>query len=832
MNALKEKIYRLNIWARLVVAIFLVIAIAGTGMLAWAVHVQRSTAIQLAKDFAESVHQMTLAGLTGMMITGTTAQRAVFLDQIKQSNNIRALRIVRGEAVTRQFGKGLAAETAEDPVEQVVLREARPVFEIRRQGDHEIMKVVLPAIARRNYLGKDCLGCHRVAEGTVLGVVSMEISLDKVNTAVVGFSRNVTGIAVLISIPLILFIYFFLSRSVTYPLKAMTEGLNNIAKGEVDLSRRLQVRGDDEIADATNAFNRVMAKALHMVKAERIAADVFEHALEGIMVCDSDCRIVKVNPAFTKTTGYASEEALGKTPRILQSGQHDEAFYKSFWKALTTHGQWQGDIWNKRKNGEVYPEWLNVSTVRNKAGKFEYYIAIFSDITERKRQEAIITYQAHHDGLTGLPNRILFKDRLEQSLAVARRHGKQVVAVAFLDLDRFKFINDSLGHDVGDLLLKEVARRLQAAVREVDTVARLGGDEFTLLLPEVADTQSVEVAAARILAATKQPYRLKDKDLFVTISIGISLYPRDGRDADTLMKNADTAMYHVKGQGRAGYCFYTTELNARVVRHLQLEGELHRALEQRTFSIFYQPQFSLQNGKIIGVEALVHWHHPQLGLIPPEEFLQVTEATGLIVPIGGWLLQTACTQVASWLGQGFGPLTLSVNLSPLQFHHDSLAKVINQALATSGLPADCLELEIAESLAMQDVERAIVILATLKQLGVRLALAEFGAGFYSAVNELKRMHVHTIKIDRAFVRDLNGSPDNSNVVASMISVSHEPRLRVVAMGVENQHQAEKLRLMHCHDAQGHLFSEAAPADALTRLLRGAVSGNTRFTLGK
>lgn len=818
MNWFGEKIYKLKIWVRLVAFIWLMIVIAWTGMLVWAVRVQRDTAIEQAKDFAESVHQMTLAGLTGMMITGTVAQRAVFLDQIKQSNNIRALRVVRGESVTRQFGQGTAAESMADDVEREVLGSGRPVIGIRQDGGREILKAVMPAVARKNYLGKDCLGCHRVAEGAVLGAVTMEISLDKVNAAVADFRANMFLAAALISIPLILFIYFSLSRSVTRPLKAMADGLNNIAEGEIDLNRRLHVRGADEIADATSAFNRVMEKAHQMVKAERISADVFEHALEGIMVADRDGRILKVNPAFTHTTGYTQEEAIGKTPRILQSGQHDEAFYKSFWEALTTRGQWQGDIWNKRKNGEVYPEWLNISSVRNGHGEIEYYIAIFSDITERKRQEATITYQAYHDGLTGLPNRLLFKDRLDQALAVARRHGDQTVAVMFLDLDRFKLINDSLGHDMGDLLLKEVARRMRASVREVDTVARLGGDEFTVLLPDIAERKNAEMVAGKILAATRQRYDLDGREVFVTTSIGISLYPDDGKDADTLMKNADTAMYHVKGQGRAGYCFYAADLGVRNMRHLQLERELHKALERNEFSVFYQPQLNLKTGKIIGVEALVRWNHRQLGLISPPEFLHIAEEAGLTVSIGEWVLQTACRQAVSWLGQGFDPLILSVNFSPRQFYHDNLAETIRKALAASGLPADHLEVEITEGLAMQDVEYTVGILKTLARLGVRLAITEFGMGFHSSIDDLRRMPVNTIKIDRSLVRDLNGDPESLSIVAGMINMPRGSQVKIVAVGVENREQLEKLRAMRCDHAQGHLFSEPVPADEISGLL--------------
>jgi diguanylate cyclase (GGDEF)-like protein/PAS domain S-box-containing protein len=335
------------------------------------------------------------------------------------------------------------------------------------------------------------------------------------------------------------------------PLRRLSERLNDIAEGRAALQHRLPTAGGTELAEAAGAFNRALEKAAQMLATERIATDVFEHALEGIVVANREARIVKVNPAFTRTTGYSPEEALGKNPRMLQSGRHGAGFYNDFWKALTTNGEWQGEIWNRRKNGEEYPEWLNVSAVRGRSGDVEHYVAIFSDITERKRHEAAMEHQAYHDALTGLPNRLLFQDRLEQGIARARREGSKA-ALMFIDLDRFKAINDTLGHRVGDLVLKEVARRLQSCVRATDTVARLGGDEFTVLLPDVADLAAAEAVARKILDAMSEPLAAGKQELRVTASVGIALFPDDGTDATALMKCADVSMYAVKGDGRAG----------------------------------------------------------------------------------------------------------------------------------------------------------------------------------------------------------------------------------------------------------------------------------------
>ena len=548
---------------RLTIVILVLIAIAGAGVLVWSVSVQKEIATRQAQDFVRSAHQMTLAGLTALMIAGRSEDRAVFLDQIRESENILSLRVVRGEAVRRQYGAGTPAERALTPLDHRVLETGEAAFVTRAQTGREIMTAVLPAIAQRDYLGKNCLACHAVAEGTVLGAVAMEVSLDPVNAAVRDFLWRIALSALLILIPLILLIYKSLMRAVTRPLEAVTAGLNRIAAGEIDPKSRIDVRGTDEIAAAVAAFNRVIGKAYRMVESERIAADVFEHALEGILVTDRNGRILKVNPAFTRTTGYAPDEAIGKTPRLLQSGRHDLDFYVSFWHALKSAGAWEGEIWNRRKNGELYPERLNISSVRDEDGEIVYYIAIFSDITERKRREAIITHRAHHDSLTGLPNRALFTDRLEQALAAAHRHESSAIAVMFLDLDRFKLINDTLGHDAGDDLLQEVARRLCETVREMDTVARLGGDEFVIMLPEIRNAKNAEAVAQKALDAVGQPYRLRGTDVLVTPSIGISLYPGDGRDAATLVKSADVAMYQVKSRGRAGICFYTPALGER-----------------------------------------------------------------------------------------------------------------------------------------------------------------------------------------------------------------------------------------------------------------------------
>lgn len=554
-------LHNIKIWVRLVAVILVGTIGAGVGLVHWATLQQKKIAVDQARDFAQSVHQMTMAGLTGMMITGSMAQRNVFLDQIRDSNHIESLKVFRGRAVVAQFGQGLAGELPDTAAERAVLDTGKPFYEVFADADgNEKLRAILPAVALENYLGKNCLNCHKVASDTVLGAVSMEISLARANQTVRLFALSALGAAAVLCIPLALFIWYFITHWVTRPLGRMTDGLIRIAAGDLEETAPLPRGGDDEIGQATEAFNRVMDKARELLLEQRLSRIVFENSLEGITVTDAESRIQVVNRAFTETTGYSAEDVIGLTPAVLKSGKQEDAFYREFWRELHERGEWRGEMWNKRKNGTIYAEWLTVSSVRNRQGVVEHYVALFSDITERKRQEEIIAFQAFHDALTGLPNRILFLDRLEQMLVQGKRSGTRTAAVMFLDLDRFKQINDTLGHEAGDECLKEVARRLRQCVRASDTVARIGGDEFTILLPEIAEKGDVRAVGQKILDAMKTPLLLLGQEVIITTSIGISLFPRDGRDGETLLKHADAAMYRVKGSGRAGMFFFVPEL--------------------------------------------------------------------------------------------------------------------------------------------------------------------------------------------------------------------------------------------------------------------------------
>jgi len=547
----------------------------------------------------------------------------------------------------------------------------------------------------------------------------------------------------------------------------------------------------------------------------RLAAQVFECSGEAILITDAGQRILTVNDAFTRITGYRADEIIGRTPKQLASGYHDAAFYQRMWQELGEKGRWQGEIWNRRKNGETYPEWLGISAVRDHAGRLTHYVAIFSDITEKKAIEARLEYLAHHDPLTGLPNRLLLRDRLEQALALAAREQLRV-AVMFLDLDHFKDINDTLGHAIGDRLLQAVVDRLNGCVRETDTISRQGGDEFLIVLTGLHEGRTASAVAQKILQRMDEPFIIEGHTLSSSFSIGIALYPDDGDDFDTLLLKADTAMYHAKESGRDTYRFFTEQMNAYALERLELQNHLRLALERNELSLHYQPQIDLASGRVIGAEALLRWTSPVLGPVPPARFIPVAEDSGLIVPIGEWVLREACRQAEAWRQAGLPSLVVAVNLSALQFRRSDPVQLVGQILADSGLPAPCLELELTESLLVEDADDVLNTLERLKALGVRLAIDDFGTG-YSSLSYLKRFPIDKLKIDQSFVRDIASDADDAAIVSVIIELGRILKLQTIAEGVENAAQLDFLTRQGCSNAQGYLFGRPMPADEFTQL---------------
>ncbi|MEO8407349.1 MAG: EAL domain-containing protein, partial [Oxalobacteraceae bacterium] len=551
-----------------------------------------------------------------------------------------------------------------------------------------------------------------------------------------------------------------------------------------------------------------------------LAAQVFEQSGEGITVADVDRNIVMVNQAFTAITGYSAVEVLGKNPRILSSGRQDKAFYQSMWAVIAAQGHWQGEIWNRRKDGSIYPELLSISKVFDSHGTLTNYIGIFSDISQYKAAQDHIQRLAQFDVLTGLPNRLLLNDRTSHALSAAHRNHAPL-ALMFIDLDRFKNVNDTLGHRIGDALLVALGQRLCAAVREQDTVSRLGGDEFVLVLPDT-DADGAAHIATKLLETVVQPYQIEQHELTITSSIGVAMYPGDGVDFESLSKCADIAMYRAKQEGRNGFCFFTAEMQARSMRTLQLENALRRALERNQLSLHYQPQVALHNDKIIGVEALLRWQHPELGMISPAEFIPIAEDSGQILQLGEWVLRTAARQCRAWMASMPVPLTMAVNLSAVQFRHPHLPELVIQILEQEGLPPSCLELELTESAAMDNPQAAIVIMDRLHAGGIRMSIDDFGTG-YSSLSYLKRFQVYKLKIDQSFVRDIGADPENETIVGAIISMAHSLGLQTIAEGVETAEQLAFLRQQGCDEVQGYYFSKPLPAEQIEALLRARLT---------
>jgi diguanylate cyclase (GGDEF)-like protein/PAS domain S-box-containing protein len=547
----------------------------------------------------------------------------------------------------------------------------------------------------------------------------------------------------------------------------------------------------------------------------RLAYKVIEASHDAVMITDAKGIIQSVNPSFCKLTGYSADEALGQTPSLLSSGQHDQLFYQQMWQGLQQQGYWQGEIWNKRKNGEIYPEWLSISAVRNDQGAINQYAAIFSDITERKKREQKIHELAYFDELTGLANRRLFQDRLEQALANAKRHHHQL-AVLFLDLDLFKRINDTLGHQAGDEALRQVAKRLQKASRAGESVARLGGDEFTMLVPECETKEEIVKLAQRIVAQFELPFQIQQNELALTTSVGISIYPQHGHTASELLKCADAAMYQAKESGRNNYSIYNSSLGQRHDQALQLEQALRKALSQQQLQVHYQPKVELKTGQLHSLEALVRWKDQELGQVAPADFIPIAETLGLIHQLGQQVLRQVCHQLQQW---GALAVPVAVNISAKELADPQFLPQLKQILAESEVDPQLLELEITESCLLP--ERAAEtqrVLQKLRQLGIRLAIDDFGTG-YSSLSYLRHLPINCLKIDRSFIKTL---PDNTNdrqITSAIIAMANAMGLDVIAEGVESQAQQEFLLTAGCKFGQGYWFGKAENAASTLLLLQ-------------
>ncbi len=542
----------------------------------------------------------------------------------------------------------------------------------------------------------------------------------------------------------------------------------------------------------------------------RLYATVFDHTAEGIAITDSERRFIRVNDAFCAITGYQPDELMGETPKLLCSGNHDVAFYKEMWQALNKEGHWQGEILDRTKDGRVLPLIQTINVIRDSRGTIRHYVSIITDITSLKETQNRLDFLAHHDQLTQLPNRLLFTARLEHTIERAERNN-EAFALLFIDLDRFKTINDSLGHQCGDQLLIEVALRLRSLIRKADTIARLGGDEFVVLLEQLAAPADANALAVHIVGAMRQPFMVHDHELHVGCSIGITLYPEDGTDAVTLLKNADTAMYRVKESGRDGFRKFSPDLSAAADEKLSLENALRVALRNDGLLLLYQPIIDLKQQRIIAVESLARWVHPERGMISPERFIPLAEETRLILPLGNWLAHKAIHQFMLWQKRGIAPDYISINMSGIQLFHQGFADMLFELLREHGLEGHHLQVELTENVLLCDVSSCRQILDRLRQHGIRIAIDDFGTG-YSSLAYLKQLPIDVLKIDRSFVRDIPDDEDDCAIAEAIIGLAITLGMKIVAEGVETIEQEKFLAKIGCGKAQGYYYSKPLSAD--------------------
>ena len=568
------------------------------------------------------------------------------------------------------------------------------------------------------------------------------------------------------------------------------------------------------VVSQVSLFAALVAHFDAELRRHSIAASVFDNTSDGIVVTDASANIILVNRAFTETTGYTLEEVRGQRPSLLSSGHHEPDFYQSMWQSLQNTGAWSGEIWNRRKNGEIYPEWLRISSVRDGQGAVTNYVGIFAEISSQQHLQRQLHQLAYYDALTGLPNRQLFYDRIGQAIVRAKRDGSGF-AILFIDLDRFKDINDSLGHSFGDKLLQAAACRIKGVVRETDTVSRLGGDEFTILLSETGSERDVAAIASNLVQSSEIPLDVDGRKIHLTASVGIARYPNDGRDVDMLVKNADVAMYRAKREGRNRYCFFTSELNVQVLERLSMEGALRTSLKGEGLYMVWQPQVRLVDGEVIGVEALARWRHPHQGEVAPAQFIPLAEEAGLMPELGNWVLEAAAAGGTALAGIcRRRPMSLGVNISASQlFEGEALKQNILDTLERTGLGMECFELELSESTLMNRGRRSEAVLGELRRLGLQLTVDDFGTGF-SKLSCLKRLAVQRVKIDQELIRDLAEDAVSRQLVSAIIQMAHGLDIRVSAEGVETDEQRSILLQLGCDEGQGVLFGKPMDLSAL------------------
>jgi len=669
---------------------------------------------------------------------------------------------------------------------------------------------------------------ERATKG-VNAVLKLSSAIDERINSDIGLLKTQAGHTMMVFFAILalvvtVFIFAFtvIHRRILIPLRELEFSAKTIGSG--DFSRATQISGHDEFCEVAEAFEFMRRNLIddwreRSDKAEdelRKLSTAIEQSVSSIVMTDTDGVIEYVNPRFYQTTGYDIDEVIGCNSGLLKSGETGNATYQDLWATVNEGQVWHGELLNKKKNGELFWEMVSISPVRNHDDEITHFISIQHDISKRKALEERLNFMAYHDKLTELPNRALLADRFAQVVAHAQRHEGGKVALLMMDLNRFKMINDSLGHCAGDQLLIDVAKRLKRATRSCDTLSRYGGDEFVMLIEDVVNIEDLVDIVKRLEDVLVAPFVINEQEVHMSGSMGISVWPDDGEDMDTLLTKADTAMYHAKEEGGEKFQFFTSEMNQKISQRLHLENDLRKAIEKQEFELFYQPQVCLTSGRLTGTEALIRWNHPELGLVPPIQFIPLAEDTNLIKPIGLWVLHTACQQLVTWKKAGQKEMSMAVNVSVRQLEDPHFIAGLTAALEESGLDPTDLEIEITESAVMSQPEKMLEVLGAIKELGVKLALDDFGTG-YSSLSYLRDFPFDKLKIDRSFIKDIVEKPEDLAIAQAITTMAHTLNMRVLAEGVETDVQASHVQSCLCDEMQGYLISRPVPAGELEQL---------------
>ena len=823
----------LSIGTKLNIPIQVMLVVALSSAHFWEVEHIKNEILNGAERRATVSADGVINGLNMLMVTGMISNpdnRRLFITKMGSSENVKELRIVRAKQVQDQFGIGLPEEQVKDDMDRSAIMSKRPQFLLIEDQSAPTLRAVVPFIVSTNFRGTNCLMCHHVEVGSVNGAASIVIDMTDDFNAIKHRKELLWLGQIVLQILLYFSVKWLIHRFMSPILKLQStmESMQRRGNMEEFIPIEMEKGSLDEISKLTSTFNQMSETICNSEKSMKLASSIYQSNADAILVSDEKNLIVDVNPAFTRITGYTRDEVIGKNPNILQSGQHTQEFYQQMWHSILNEDGWEGEVWDKRKNGEVYPKSAHIHVLRRADGSVYRHVEQFSDITEKKQKDELIFWQANYDQLTSLPNRRLLNERVGHTL-IASKRNKSYGALLFLDLDKFKALNDTLGHEYGDKLLIEVAKRLKACVREGDTVARLGGDEFVVLIENISvdsaeASQQTANIAEKIRVALNSSYQLNHYEYLSSPSIGVYLFNGKDESVDDVIKRADIAMYQAKDSGRNRVQFFDPRMQESVEERSELESDLRRAIPNQQFQLYYQIQLD-QDQRPVGAEALIRWSHPQRGMVLPANFISFAEGSPLILEIGQWVLDTACRQITTWShNEQTRNLVLAINISAQQFKQPDFVEQVAAMTQKYGIEPSRLKLELTESVALDDIDSVVAKMFALKRvLGVTLSLDDFGTG-YSSLSYLKRLPLDQIKIDQSFVRDITTDPSDAVMVKTIIDMSHNFGLNVIAEGVETDEQYAFLKENGCMAFQGYLFSRPVPIEEFEALLkRGCTS---------